>query len=179
MEPKAQQANFTLPDSTSTLADVSSLSDELEQLENFLRQASVRQTGTPMTLPKFSPAFDHIVADNNLNMLQAEHRDYLMQTLGWLREHAPQVHMSFSAEPSRQFLTKLTNWGRQNISPILLVRVGMQPTIGVGCMLRTTNKIFDLSLKKRFEEQKSLLVEELIGKKTSSAGGVPPKGQVK
>jgi F0F1-type ATP synthase delta subunit len=162
MEPSQNQA-MALPTGIATFAQLSKVISEMESVDDFFRQSSVRKTGNSTVLPKVSQLFEELVETNKLNLLQQDHRDYLLQSLVWLRENAPQVHMSFSAEPSPQFISKLTVWYRQNVSPFMLIRVGLQPTIGVGCILRTTNKIFDFSLRKRFAGQKQKLIDELAG----------------
>jgi hypothetical protein len=67
------------------------------------------------------------------------------------------MHMSFSSEPSQLFLVKLVTWLRQEINPYTLVTVGLQPNIGAGCILRSLNKYFDLSLRQSLVEHKSKL----------------------
>jgi F0F1-type ATP synthase delta subunit len=69
--------------------------------------------------------------------------------------------MSFSADPSPQFTQKLAAWLRQEIHPFVLLQVGLQPNIGAGCVVRTTNKYFDFSLRERFKSKRPLLMEKL------------------
>ena len=64
--------------------------------------------------------------------------------------------MSFSADPSVTFLTKLMTWLRQEIHPQVLLTVGLQPTIGAGCILRTTNRYFDFSLRQDFANKRTM-----------------------
>jgi F0F1-type ATP synthase delta subunit len=95
-------------------------------------------------------------------MLQTEDREYLLKSLGWMRQQAPVLHISFSTDPSAAFMERLTTWLRQNISPFVLVQVGLHPNIGAGCVVRTTNKYFDFSLRQRFLSQRELLMQQLI-----------------
>lgn len=69
--------------------------------------------------------------------------------------------MSFSADPSPLFTQRLISWLRQNIHPDLLLQVGLQPTIGAGTVVRTTNKYFDLSLREFFNQKKAVLLAKM------------------
>lgn len=152
-----------LPAGLSTQSDLSHVTRELEKLDEFLRASAIRQPGSPMQLPKSSKLFEELVAGSKLNMLQAEDREYLLKSLTWLREHGPVLHMSFSSEPSTIFVEKLTNWLRKNISPFVLLQIGLRPNIGAGCVVRTTNKYFDFSLRKHFLAQRDLLMLQIAG----------------
>jgi hypothetical protein len=67
-----------------------------------------------------------------------------------LSANAPVMHVSFSVDPPGPYVQKIVFWFRHNIRGDILVRVGLQPNIGAGCVVRTTNKSFDFSLKKIF-----------------------------
>src|SRR5690606_19408269 len=78
-----------------------------------------------------------------------------------LLEHAPQLHMSFSSEPSTPFMQKLTEYVRANIHPQALLQVGLQPTIGAGFMLRTTNKYYDFSIRTTLKAKHEQLMHNI------------------
>jgi hypothetical protein len=90
-------------------------------------------------------------------MLHAEDRQRLQQFLVDIKERSPVIHVSFSADPSPLFAEKLVTWLRREIHPLLLLNIGLQPNIGAGCILRTTNKYFDFSLKQDFANKRNLL----------------------
>jgi hypothetical protein len=69
------------------------------------------------------------------------------------------LHISFAAEPSTQALEKILIWFRTNIHAQALLQVGLQPTIAAGCVLRTNNKVFDMSLRENLSKQKPFLVQ--------------------
>lgn len=152
---------LTLPTGLNSKSDLSRLILEIESVENFLRDGAIRQTGNAMQLPKASKLFDNLVSDTKLNLLVAEDRKYLAQTLNWFRTNAPTIHISFSSDPTPIFIAHLTAWLRENIAPYIFVQVGLQPNIGAGCVVRTTNKYFDFTLRKRFESQRDLLMREI------------------
>ncbi|MFO0920070.1 MAG: hypothetical protein U0451_00150 [Candidatus Saccharimonadales bacterium] len=154
---------LNLPISVTGRMDVGRLVREVEALDNFLEQASVRTPGTPMKMPKTSRMLDEMLEKNRINALAEEDRRRLLQFLITVRAKAPTIHMSFNADPSPQFTLKLTTWLRANVHPLLLLQVGKQPNIGAGCIVRTTNKYFDFSLKRHFDSQQALLMSKIRG----------------
>lgn len=157
----APQAQIQIPLGAVTRADIGRLAKEAEAIDNFLQNASVRQPGTAVQLPKTSNLFDELVNTNRINLLQAADRQYLLKFLEELRVKAPTIHISFSTDPSSSFQVQLITWIRQQLHPYMLLRIGLQPSIGAGCMVRSTNKVFDFSLRQRFTDKKSALVELL------------------
>lgn len=173
--PEQQQRSILLPVSLATRTDLSRVIRELETVDNFLQQGAIRQPGSPMQLPKTSKVFEELVNGSKLNMLQAEDRQYLRTSLEWMRDQSPTLHVAFSTDPSPLFIERLITWLRQNISPFVLVRIGLHPNIGAGCVVRSTNKYFDFSLRQRFLAQRGLLLEELgVPVLASTSATVPP-----
>jgi F0F1-type ATP synthase delta subunit len=85
----------------------------------------------------------------------------LSRALATMQAAAPRLHISFASEPTADFTTKIVTWLRANIHPQLLVQIGLQPGIAVGCTLRTTNKYFDLSLRQTLLKRQDLLQKAL------------------
>jgi F0F1-type ATP synthase delta subunit len=87
------------------------------------------------------------------------------------------LHISFSADPSVSFLEKLMAWLRKEIHPLVLVTVGLQPSIGAGCIIRSTNKQFDLSLRQDFKKKQDMLrdkiLEATVPEPTAEPQGIP------
>lgn len=154
---------ISLPLSVVTRSDVGRLLLETEQIDNFLKQAALRQPGTALRLPKASRLFDELVANNMLNMLQETDRTNLINRLQHIYKEAPVLHMSFVNDPSAVFLQKLIKWIRQHIHPLALLQIGLVPNIGAGCVLRTNNKFFNFSLKQRFTDARPMLISKLQG----------------
>jgi F0F1-type ATP synthase delta subunit len=157
----AEPASLALPLLVISPSDVSRLARELESLHDYLHQASLRKGGEAVKLPRTSRLLDELATTNNLNLLQAGDRNQAASFLKHITKESPVVTMSFAAEPSAAFLAKVVTWLRQNVHPALLLRVGLQPTIAAGFTLRTTNKQFDFSLRKHFDEQRSVLIDKL------------------
>lgn len=155
----ARPAATTLPLSVVSLIDLSRLQRELEAVNIFLTQAAARAAGTPVTLPKTTRNLEKLYQQNNLNLLVASDRERLGEFLQHVRDKAPRVHISFAADPSSAFMQKLVAWFRDSAHPLTILQVGLQPTIAAGCVLRTTNKYFDLSLRKDFDKHRKLLID--------------------
>ena len=69
------------------------------------------------------------------------------------------MHISFSADPSPLFTQKLIAWLRSEIHPLVLLQIGLQPNMGAGCVVRTSNKYFDFSLRDRFKSKGEMLAK--------------------
>lgn len=160
---------LVLPTAVVGLIDVGRLIREFDKLEAFIQQQTVRDDGNDtVKLPKLSLLMDQLVDKNKLDLLQEADRTKTHDFLREVRKHAPKVHMSFSANPSPRFVQSLTAWLRQNIHPEVLIAIGLQPGIGAGCVLRTTNKYFDMSLAQSFANSRDKLMQSLRGPEGSA-----------
>lgn len=155
-----QEKKFVLPTLVVGPADVNRLLLEMESLDDFLRQAEFRKS-KDVKLPRTSRTLDSLAELNDADLLQANDRLHLVAFLESLQQHAPVVHISFAAEPSAAFTVKIVEWMRANISAFVLVQIGLQPSIAAGCIVRTTNKVFDLSLGRFLRAERHVLLETL------------------
>ena len=161
-QPDARQFTGKLPELVVSPADLSRLVRELETIDSAINDRRLRKKGDSAQMLKASQLLDQTISLNKLNLLQKQDREQLAQFLQTVQTKAPVLHMSFSADPSAAFLSRLMVWLRQEIHPHVLLNVGLQPTIGAGCILRTTNKYFDFSLRQHFAKKRMLLLEQLI-----------------
>lgn len=152
-----------LPMAVVTPSDVGRLMHEIEVVDNFVRQADLQGSGEQIQLPQNSRLFDELVSINKLDMHLESDRRQVIQLLEVVRTKAPILHMSFSTDPSTLFTGKLMTWLRHQIHPFVLLQIGLQPNIGAGCMLRSTNKYFDFSLRQRFADTRPLLLAKIRG----------------
>jgi F0F1-type ATP synthase delta subunit len=141
--------------------EVHRLQRELEALEEYLQAAAIREPGTQPPLPRTSRILEALAGNNRFNLLVAEERKEVAAFLKAVDQKAPVIHISFAADPSSAFTAKVVAWLRTNIHPYALLHLGLQPTIAAGCVVRTSNKSFDFSLRNRFLEQRQLLLEAL------------------
>ncbi|HVX48325.1 MAG TPA: hypothetical protein VHA05_03150 [Candidatus Saccharimonadales bacterium] len=171
-KPKAGQ----LPPLAVGTAEINRLLRELAAIDNTLLEHTLRRKDGETEELRTSRLMDQLIEVNELNLLHKEERDRLRRFLETVNDRAPVLHMSFSADPTPAFLEKLVVWLRENIHPQALVTIGVQPTIAAGCIVRTTNKYFDFSLRQDFAGKRGLLLERLAAAQAqetqaSQAGG--------
>ena len=160
MAPKTATKQLVLPDSVIGPVDLGRLLREMETLDNTLMQQRVR-TDVALKLPSLSRLLDQTVALNKLDLLESADLQKLQRFLTQTKAHAPVLHISFGADPSPLFTQKLVLWLRQEINPLILLTVGLQPSIGAGCIVRSTNKYFDFSLRDHLSKNRQLLLSKL------------------
>lgn len=159
MAPSTAEKTLQLPVSVVSRVDVGRLLREVEAIDSFLKQSELREPGTPVKLPKTSRLFDEVVQINKVNVLHEDERLQLHHFLQDVKSKAPTLHMSFSADPAPAFTQRLITWLRAEIHPVVLLQVGLQPNIGAGCVVRTTNKYFDFSLRSRMKSKGDVLAQ--------------------
>jgi F0F1-type ATP synthase delta subunit len=155
-----------LPDAVSSPADVGRLLQEITAVDEAILQHKLRKSESGLPLPATSRLMEKLIELNNLNLLQAADRQLLSRFLTAIKTKAPVLHVSFAADPSPDFMGKLAARLRQDVHPYALMTIGLQPNIGAGCMLRTTNKYFDFTLRNKFKSQRSLLLDKIAGMKS-------------
>jgi len=157
----SEKRGFILPVSIVSPTDVSRVSREIETIDVFFRQAAIRQSGQQESIPRASKLLDKLVTENQLNLLQEDHRRFIQDSMKVLHSSAPVLHMSFSVDPPGQYVQRIVAWLRKNVHAQALVTVGLQPNIGAGCVIRTTNKIFDFSLREYFKDKRGFFIEKM------------------
>ncbi|MCA9348128.1 hypothetical protein KC867_01830 [Candidatus Saccharibacteria bacterium] len=151
---------FVLPPSIISRGDVARVVRELDNVDDFFHQSSLRGV-KDIPMPSLSRRLDQVTAVNNINLLKAEDRAGLKVFMGRVKQSAPVIHMSFPAEAGSSFLAKILDWFRHEIHPYTVLQVGLQPELVAGFALRTTNKSFDFSFRKKFERSKQILIESM------------------
>lgn len=160
-----------LPNSIMTRVDVGRLKREIEALDAFMHEASVRSQSVS-SLPRSSSILEGLAAENKLNLLIPDQRKQLLVFLENLLKNAPTVHMSFASDPKPKFLNQLITWFRTEAHPHTLLHIGLQPEIAAGCVMRTTNRYFDFSFRERFEKSKPKLLKALYDGDTDRPGQI-------
>lgn len=157
----AKKIVFQLLDRIGSSIDLRRIIRELEMADDYFYQANLRAPGVSNTPPKTTKLMNDLFALNSLSILDARSRQNILTMLKKLETKAPAAHISFAVEPSSGFMEKIVVWARKNIHPHLLIDVGLQPSVIVGCNLRSTNKVFDMSLRNRFETSKYILTDRI------------------
>lgn len=150
-----------LPERMIGSVDLSRTIRELKTIDDWLNQAALRGSGQAVSIPKTSTTLEEIASLNGVSLLDKSHRAQLIAVLDAFALHAPRIHMSFAVEPSGPFTRRMVVWMRTNVNPVMLLEIGLQPTLAAGCTVRTTNKLFDMSLRHRFTESRLQLVESI------------------
>jgi F0F1-type ATP synthase delta subunit len=140
-----------LPLSVVSQIDLARLLRELNSLDDFFSG------------PKLSRQLDQLARDNNANLLDDKARTKLTRDLKDIYEQAPKLHISFAAEPSARSFEPVLTWLRTNIHPQAMVQIGLQPAIAAGCVLRTPNRVFDMSLRSGLKKQEPYLARLIKG----------------
>lgn len=153
---QAESSLQLTPDIITTL-ELNRVIRELENLDDFLHQANIRTPGSSMSLPKTTKSLEGLAEANGFSLLDTVHRKHMIGKMHNLKLKVKKVHISFAVEPPPRVVRKIVLWMRDNIHPQLVVEVGVQPNISVGCVVRTTNKVFDMSLRNRFSSSKAIL----------------------
>lgn len=155
--------DFKLPLSVVGQSDINRLFRELDSLDDFFISSTARKAGTPVKPPRITYLLEQIARDNKINLIEEPQREQLRQNLQQILKTAPVVHISFAAEPTPRIIDNVLGWLRTNIDSRVLLQVGLQPTIAAGCVLRTPNQIFDMSLRQHLKKQENYLVELIQG----------------
>ncbi len=154
---------FHLPLSIVGTSDISSLQRELNAVDDFFVSANIRAAGSPVQTPRVTKALESIARENGYSLLEETHRKALTEQFKIIKQTAPKIHISFAAEPSPKALERILAWFRGSVHPQALIQVGLQPNIAAGCVIRTPNKLFDMSLRVYLEKQENYLIELIKG----------------
>lgn len=149
-----------LPPQVVSRSDVSRCLRELQALDDYFHQASLRGSKAD-ELPRISQVLEALVQANGINLLHPEGRAQLKPFLTHVKAKGPVVHVSFPSVASNQFIGKILQWFRTEAHPLVMLHIGLQPELAAGFTVRTTNKAFDFSFRKRFEQSKQKLITAL------------------
>lgn len=152
-----------LPLSIISKTDLVRMQRELTKLDDFFVASATRKAGAGVPAPRITHALELLARDNKVNLLEAKQRKNFSEELNNLIKDSPLLHLSFAAEPAPKALETLLAWFRTNIHPQALISVGLQPSIAAGCVLRTPNQIFDMSIRSSLKGQEQYLAKLIDG----------------
>jgi hypothetical protein len=159
-ENQSNDQNFQLPASLAQPVDLNRMIRDLELISEHLGQEALKDPNKkiPVNLPD---KIKDISEKYHIDVSDKKQRENLLAWMKHLREIAPVVNVSFGSEASDQVTQKVTAWFRQEIHPYCLVVVGLEPDIGVGSMVRTSNRVFDFSLKTKIKNSTDLFEQAI------------------
>lgn len=158
-----KRAQVVLPRSIISKLDLSRVVGELEQIDNDLTTAAVRQkAGVESNFrPVPSDQLSDFLTANNLVIGDGKQRSQLIAYLRQLKDIAPVVHMTFATVADRESLSELADWARRSVHPLALIVVGLQPDLVGGVYVRTPNHVHDLSVRAQLAGHRDILIKEM------------------
>lgn len=162
LDTKTPEPVLKLPIELIGPADITRLSRELNSLDDFFVGAKAKKSDTTSP-PKITRLLELVARQNQINLLETPARKSLAEQLKKTTDSSPLLHISFAADPPPKALERILMWLRENIHPSVLLQVGLQPGIAAGCVLRTPNKLFDMSLRANLKKQEMYLAKLIAG----------------
>lgn len=154
--------NLKFPATIVSPADLTRARRDLDQYNELQSQADLRaKQGLKSDGVMAGRTIKEMAELCSLDLMQVNDRHELMDLMEQAVTQAPVVTISFAVDPPSVFMGQLVDWLRESIHPLVLVRVGLQPNIAAGCILRTTSKVYDFSMRQKLNKQQPLLVERL------------------
>jgi F0F1-type ATP synthase delta subunit len=136
-----------LPILLASRQDITHAHRELRNFDDKVMQ-SVMRHDNPVKYPGISATLRAIAQENQIDLTKDAARKQLLIDLEKLQKTAPSVHISFPSDPSPEVLQRIVTWLRKEVDPRIVIRVGLQPTIAAGIVMRTPNHQFDFSLRR-------------------------------
>ena len=157
------ERQYSLPPSVATQSDLRRLIAELEAIDNILTSDEIRQRTGHATIGHMtlSEQLGDFIELNQCPVDDDHQRSELLGSLRQLKDRAPVIHMTFATTAEREVLSKIVAWLREKVNPQAVISVGLQPELIGGAYIRTTNKVFDMSIRSQLANGRSIIVKEL------------------
>lgn len=161
----SEQAEFSLPPSIVSKADVARLITEVERIDNAMTEAAVRTKAGQSSAADsvLSEQLTAFLSQNELSLEESKKRSELIKQLRRFKETLAVIHMTFASEADRKSLVNLVDWVRTSVHPQSVIEAGLQPDLIAGVYVRTPNHVYDFSARSLLKKGRGLLVEELEG----------------
>lgn len=163
MSDGVDQKALVLPPSIVSRLDVARLLAEVEQIDNTLTTAEVRQKAGAEAEPATaqSSQLGDFLQVNHLEQPVRSDWARLVKELRQLKDHAPVVHLTFATVADPESLRQLAAWARETLHPQTVLAVGLQPGLIGGVYVRTPNQVHDLSMRGLLKGSRGVLTKEL------------------
>ena len=155
--------DFSMPASLATLSDLQRLISEIERVDSRLGDMKIhQQIGHPVGNDLiFSKQLVEFLELNNIDINDAGIRGQLLIGVRQLKNTVPVVHVTFAAAAEHEELAKFVDWVRQSVHPQAVLTVGLQPDLIGGAYVRTTNKVFDMSIRTQLASGRQIIKQDL------------------
>jgi F0F1-type ATP synthase delta subunit len=157
-------SHHTLPASLISKADLMRLVREIGALDDQFSQQELQQRAQGNSTQSSVLISNGLrqVADNlRLDIATHSGRLNAKEAITGYLEKAPLFHISFASEPPVDQLQRIVEWLRQNIHGLAVVQTVVQPAIIAGCIIRSSNKVFDFSVRESFKVAAPQLLNEV------------------
>jgi hypothetical protein len=151
-----------LPTGIVSTGDARRLRRDIASMQETIQAIRIRTNAPVAKLPRLSRSLEEFASTNRLNFLMPEDRHQAEVFMDYVLKHAPVIHISFASEASRRFTTELILWLRANFDSEMLVEIGLEPNMAAGCVVRTSNKVFDFSLGKYLEQKREMMMDLIL-----------------
>lgn len=158
--------SLTIPLNLHTPEQIEAVLFELDTYIGLRRRAATKQrakvttaaTVAPVTWP---PELEAVIGSPEVaaRLTVAELENCSDQIKTW--RQFPVVHLILPARPTGQLKTDLVKWFRDQISPQILVKFGVNSSTIGGMVLRTPTRIRDFSFRRRLLGNQKLIPEIL------------------
>jgi hypothetical protein len=155
---------YVLPPTLITKADLARLVREVEALDNDLeaQKARARATGQQgYRLPVISQSLNDFTELNKLDLANDQARMLLKEQLKIMKDKAPVMHMTFAVEADPESLQYLARYIREQLHPLTLLHVGLQPALVGGVYLRTPNHVHDFSVRSQLAKSRGVIQQDM------------------
>lgn len=152
--------DLKLPTTIASRRDIIRLHREIRSFIDVTTQSIMRHDN-PVKYPAISEQLRALAVTNQVDMRDPKRCEELLKKVDYVKANAPSIHISFPVEPTADILERLVVWFRQEIHPLIVIQVGIQPTIAAGVVVRTPNHQFDFSLRRHLYQNRHKLGEAL------------------
>ncbi len=154
---------FALPANIVSKGDISRMVREFEALDNALTAQTVRKKagGESEAAPAQSPQLSGFLDANPVDLENTASRSAYIKQLRLLKDHVRIMNMTFAVVADPESLQQLSAWIRQSVHPQTVIEAHLQPALVAGVYLRTTNHVFDMSVRNALKSKRSDLEKEL------------------
>ena len=156
--------HHTLPITLIGKTDLMRLLQEIGALDEQLSQQNLQQRaqgGQETVVPAISAGLRQVSDQLGLDITSQSGRVRARDVITSYLHEAPLFQITFASEPPLDQLRLVVEWMRQNIHGLALVQTAVQPAIIAGCIIRSSNKVFDFSVREAFDTAAPHLLKEV------------------
>lgn len=156
---------FKLPDSISSLQDLTTLQLELKEYARWFAHDAMKKRVSVVTTsaaPVITPAAQDILREWHIkHTMTQQSLDELIKMLDSYKKAATTITITLAAPPTTDIKKTLVSWCRINIAPNVLVSFQFNSTLLGGMVVRYGSRVFDWSFRRQILASRELFPEIL------------------